>query len=465
MLAGLIQAPSRTNPIRWPERARTRRNIVLALMRENGYITEQQYLDAAAPPLTVARGGAESADAPYFVDLVNDELQDEFQTHDFQDRSYRVYTTLDMDLQRDAAEAVRIGMKEVDDQVRQQGRFRRTKPPEAQVALVALDTQTAEIKALVGGRNYGVSQLNRILAKRQPGSSFKPFVYAAALETALGENSKPITSLTTLPDEPTTFWFDDKPYSPSNFKDEYHGTVTLRQAIAHSMNVPTVRLAEMIGYDKVVDLAKRAGMNLNIQPTPAVALGAYEVTPIEIAGAYTVFADQGVYVKPNWIKLIRDEKGSVVHTYRPQQRTQVGVAEAERPVQVRVVRDHGRWVAGVVDQDLLGGDGHATRVAERFDVELARRAHERHQVERSRGPARSSRKLNSEQGFVACCRSELETGFQSLIVVSYWMPGSPQTHAASAISRKRWRARNVSIGASTTTVRVVQSPSATTARM
>ncbi len=317
MLAGLVQRPSYTNPIRWPERARTRRNIVLALMRENGYITEQQYLDAAAPPLTVARGGAESADAPYFVDLVNDELQDEFQTHDFQDRSYRVYTTLDMDLQRDAAEAVRIGMKEVDDQVRQQGRFRRTKPPEAQVALVALDTQTAEIKALVGGRNYGVSQLNRILAKRQPGSSFKPFVYAAALETALGENSKPITSLTTLPDEPTTFWFDDKPYSPSNFKDEYHGTVTLRQAIAHSMNVPTVRLAEMIGYDKVVDLAKRAGMNLNIQPTPAVALGAYEVTPIEIAGAYTVFADQGVYVKPNWIKLIRDEKGSVVHTYRP----------------------------------------------------------------------------------------------------------------------------------------------------
>jgi penicillin-binding protein 1B len=320
MLAGLVQRPSYTNPIRWPERAKARRNVVLGLMRENGYITEQQYLDAAASPLTVARGGAESADAPYFVDLVNNELQDEFQTHDFQDRSYRIYTTLDMDLQRDAAEAVRVGMKEVDDQIRQQGRFRHTKPPEAQVALVALDTQTAEIKALVGGRNYGVSQLNHVLAKRQPGSSFKPFVYAAALETSLGENSKPITSLTTLADEPTTFWFDDKPYSPANFKDEYNGTVTLRYAIAHSKNVPTVRLAEMIGYDKVVDLAKRAGMNLNIQPTPAVALGAYEVTPVEIAGAYTVFADQGVYVKPNWIKLIRDEKGNVVHTFQPVRR-------------------------------------------------------------------------------------------------------------------------------------------------
>ena len=320
MLAGLAQRPSYSNPIRWPERARSRRNVVLGLMRENGYITEQQYFEAASSPLTVAKGGAESADAPYFVDLVNNELQDEFQQHDFQDRSYRVYTTLDMDLQREAAEAVRAGIKEVDDQIRRQGRFRRTTPPEAQVALVALDPQTAEVKALVGGRNYGVSQLNHVLAKRQPGSSFKPFVYAAALETALTASQKPITSLLTLVDEPTTFWFDDKPYSPANFKDEYRGTVTLRQALAHSMNVPTVKLAEMIGYDRIVDLAKRAGMNLNIQPTPAVALGAYEVTPVEIAGAYTVFADQGVYTKPNWIKLIRDDKGNVLHTYQPVRR-------------------------------------------------------------------------------------------------------------------------------------------------
>ncbi|HSW50471.1 MAG TPA: transglycosylase domain-containing protein, partial [Bryobacteraceae bacterium] len=317
MLAGLAQRPSYTSPIRWPERAKARRNVVLGLMKENGYITGQQHAEAVSSPLTVARSGAESADAPYFVDLVNYELQDEFQQHDFQDRSYRVYTTLDMDLQREASEAVRIGMKEVDDQVRQQRRFRRVKPPEPQVALVALDAQTAEVKALVGGRNYGMSQLNRVLAKRQPGSSFKPFVYAAALETALTESQKPITSLLTLPDEPTTFWFDDKPYSPANFKEQYRGTVTLRQAIAHSINVPTVRLAEMIGYDRIVDLAKRAGMNLNIQPTPAVALGAYEVTPIEIAGAYTVFASQGVYTKPALIKLIRDDRGGVLHAYEP----------------------------------------------------------------------------------------------------------------------------------------------------
>ncbi len=316
-LAGLIQRPSYTNPIRWPDRAQARRNVVLGLMRQNGYVTGEQYTAAVASPLTVVRGGAESADAPYFVDLVNDQLQDQFQDQDFQQRSYRVYTTLDMDLQRDAAAAVRIGMEQADNLLRQQRRFRGVKNPGAQAVLIALDTQTAEIKALIGGRDYGLSQLNRVLAMRQPGSSFKPFVYAAALSTSLENTRKPITPLLTLADEPTTFWFDDKPYEPADFHDKYQGAVTLRQAIAHSMNVPTVKLAEMIGYDKVVDLAKRAGMNEDIQPTPSVALGAYEVTPLEVAGAYTVFADQGVYVKPNWVKLIRDDKGSILFNYAP----------------------------------------------------------------------------------------------------------------------------------------------------
>ncbi len=205
-LAGLIQRPSYTNPIRWPERARARRNVVLALMRENGYITKQQYAEAAASPLTVREGGAESADAPYFVDLVNDELQDEFQDHDFQGRSYRVYTTLDMDLQRDASEAVRIGMKEVDDQVRQQRRFRKQKPPDAQVALVALDPQTGEVKALVGG-----PQLRRQPVEPRSGQAPARLVFQAlrvrgrALHGAGWRTASPITSLTTLVDEPTTF--------------------------------------------------------------------------------------------------------------------------------------------------------------------------------------------------------------------------------------------------------------------
>ena len=114
-------------------------------------------------------------------------------------------------------------------------------------------------------------------------------------------------------DQPTTFWYDGKPYEPSNFKHEFHGTVTLRQALAKSMNVATVKVAEMVGYDTVVDLARRAGLNYKINPTPAVALGAYEVTPIEMAGAYTIFANDGVFIKPNFISMVRESNGKPIY--------------------------------------------------------------------------------------------------------------------------------------------------------
>jgi penicillin-binding protein 1B len=315
-LAGLAQRPSYTNPFRWPDRAKTRRNIVLSLMRNNGYITDREYAVAQETPLTLAHGGGDVTDAPYFVDLVNDELQDRFQDHDFQERSYRVYTSLDLNLQREAVESIRIGMQEVDDQLRRRRRRNYT-GPEPQVALIALDAQTAEVKALVGGRNYGMSQLNRALAKRQPGSAFKPFVYAAALQASLRDTPVALTPVTTVVDEPTTFWYDNKPYEPNNFKSEFHGVVTIRQALAKSMNIPTVKVAEAVGYDAVVDLARRAGMNLDIRPTPAVALGAYEVTPLEIAGAYTIYTNRGNYVRPNWLKHIRDDRGSPIYEYKP----------------------------------------------------------------------------------------------------------------------------------------------------
>ncbi|MDX1981393.1 MAG: PBP1A family penicillin-binding protein [Bryobacteraceae bacterium] len=314
-LAGLIQSPSFRNPFRWPERAQARRNVVLSLMRDNGYITDREYAVAAASPLVLNTGGVESTDAPYFVDVVNDELVERFQDHDFQTHSYRIYTTLDMNLQRAAVEAVRAGTKELDERLK---RMKVNK--EAQVALVAIDAHSGEVKALMGGRNYGLSQLNRALAKRQPGSSFKPFVYAAALSTSLQDGGEPITPVTTLLDEPTTFWFNGKAYEPGNHHGQYSGNVTLRQALAKSMNIPAVKLAEKVGYGSVVQLARRAGMNMQIQATPSVALGAYEVTPLEIAGAYTVFSNHGVYVKPGWIRSIRNEAGDVIHEAKPVQR-------------------------------------------------------------------------------------------------------------------------------------------------
>jgi penicillin-binding protein 1B len=319
-LAGLIQQPSWRNPYRHPDRARDRRNIVLALMHDNGYIGDAEFRDAIAQPLKLAPAEMESSEAPYFVDLVNDELQNNFGDRDFQNNSYRVYTTLDLNLQRAAAEAVRVGMAEVDQRLAHRRWPKGQTPPQAQVALVAIDPDTGAVKALIGGRDYGVSQLDRALAKRQPGSSFKPFVYAAALETAITGGSQVFTPATVLPDLPTTFWYDNKPYSPANFKNEYHGEVSLRFALAHSLNVPTVRLAELTGYANVEELAKRAGMNINIKPTPAIALGAYEVTPLEVASAYTIFSDEGVYLKPSWVSLIRDRQGSVVYSFKPEKR-------------------------------------------------------------------------------------------------------------------------------------------------
>ncbi|MDX2178926.1 MAG: PBP1A family penicillin-binding protein [Bryobacteraceae bacterium] len=319
-LAGLIQRPSFTNPVRWPDRARSRRNIVLSLMRDNGYIDDREYAVAAASPMSVASGAVDSNDAPYFVDLVNDWLQDNLAEHDFQNRAYRVYTTLDPRLQRDATEAVRAGIKEVDDLLEK--RRKRTKEPvrEAQVALVALDAETGEVKALIGGRSYGVSQLNRSMAKRQPGSIFKPFVYAAAFATALDGNAKTvITPAQTLIDEPKVFYYDDKEYEPNNFGSKFYGPVTIRQALAKSLNIPTVEVAEMVGYGQVAGLARKAGLMAQVG-TPSVALGSYDATPIDMAAAYTVFANQGTYVKPALIKAIYSQDGAPVYEAKPEKR-------------------------------------------------------------------------------------------------------------------------------------------------
>lgn len=312
LLAGLIQRPNYLNPYRHPERAIQRRNIVLGLMRDNGYITELQYLEAVKAPLRLAAGGEESSDAPYFVDLAYDELQENFSDLDFQANSYRIYTTLDMKLQRDALEAVQIGIREVDAQLAKM----RRKYPEPQVALVCIDPRTAEVKALIGGRSYAQSQLNRALARRQPGSAFKPFVYAAALNTALEGRDPIITPVTRVVDGPTTFYYEDREYTPNNFRQQFNGPVTLRFALAKSLNIPTVKFAEMAGYQTVADLAEAAGLK-GVKPTPALALGAYEVTPLDIAAAYTIFSNEGTWVQRNLIREIRSTDGSLIHQYQP----------------------------------------------------------------------------------------------------------------------------------------------------
>ena len=313
-LAGLIQRPSYFNPFRNLDRLQERRNLVLLLIRQNGYIGEAEYQQARDSKVTITAPSLQVTGAPYFVDLVADELQTILGDRDTPE-AHEVYTTLDMNLQRAANEAVRIGMQNVDQVLRKRAGKNAGPLPQAQVALVAIDPHTGEVKALVGGRNYEASQLDRALAKRQPGSVFKPFVYAAALNSALNERSTLITPATLIMDEPTTFWSSKTAYQPANFGHASYGQVTVRQALQKSMNIPTVKLAQMTGYGAVSSLARQAGLGDNIQPTPSIALGSYEATPLDIAGAYTIYSNQGIYIRPTLISRVKTRSGEAVYSH------------------------------------------------------------------------------------------------------------------------------------------------------
>jgi penicillin-binding protein 1B len=325
-LAGLIRAPNYYSAAdRHPERAAQARDRVLTQMLENKYITEADVQDAKRVPLKLQRTSVAGNEAPYFVDMVKDHLLENYTEPDLLSQNYRVYTTLDPQLQRAAAAAIENGMKNVDallakryEKAKKAGKKGSDVPiPQAQAALVAIDPRTGEIKALIGGRDYGQSQLNHALSHRQPGSVFKPFVYAAAFNNAVDGAQPIVTPATTIDDEPTVFEFDGQEYTPNNYGEKFMGKVTVRQALTNSLNVATVKVAEMVGYGRVVQLAKQMGLTANIRPTPAVALGAYELTPVEVAGAYTAFATMGTRADPFFLKSVVSANGSSLEKYSP----------------------------------------------------------------------------------------------------------------------------------------------------
>jgi penicillin-binding protein 1B len=315
-LAGIITAPNRNTPLRYPERATMRRNLVLDEMAEDGMITTAQRDQAKAKALEVSPPSILNySDAPYFVDYVQDQLVAKYGDDALAHEKFRVYTTLDTNLQRAAFEAVQTGMTELD------AYFAKRKPPvpagTLQASLIAVDPKDGQILAMLGGRNYGASQFNRISqSRRQPGSIFKPFDYAAALETAYS-SSTPLTAASIILDEPTQFTFDDLEYEPKNFKQEYLGQVTMRQAIMKSLNVATIKLAEKVGFNKVVELAQRLGLNEKIKPYPAMAIGSFEITPLEMVRAYTAFANGGLLSELTSVLQIRDSSGRQVKVDQP----------------------------------------------------------------------------------------------------------------------------------------------------
>ncbi len=330
-LAGIIRAPNYySSSDRHPERALQARDRVLAQMRENGYITDADLQNAKKLSLKIVRTSVSGNEAPYFVDMVKDHLLDKFSEAQLLGQNYRVYTTLDPDLQRAAVAAVDAGMKNVDTLLakryekwrRELAKKKSNEPvPQAQVAVVVLDPRTGAIKALVGGRDYGQSQLNHALAHRQPGSVFKPFVYTAAFDNAVDGVQPVVTPATTVEDEPTTFEFDGQEYTPNNYGEKFMGHVTVREALTNSLNVATVKVAEMIGYGRVVQIARQMGLGNNIQATPAVALGAYEMTPVDVAAGYTAFGQNGVRAEPEFLQRVVSADGSELERFTPQTRT------------------------------------------------------------------------------------------------------------------------------------------------
>jgi penicillin-binding protein 1B len=325
LLAGMMRAPNSYSPALDPERARQRRDVVLARMRELGHISDADLAAARAEPVRARTRPSPGRWAPYFVDYVQQEV--ERRVGDAADAGgLRVSTTLDLALQRFAETAVARGLERLEARV---PRLRRRDPAQRlQAVLVALEPDTGHVLALVGGRDYQVSQFNRaLLARRQPGSAFKPFVYLAALRARPGGPA--FTAATLVDDSPITLTVHGQPWTPRNYDDHYAGRVSVRRALELSLNAATVRIAQEVGLPEVIATARALGIQSPLRPVPAVALGAFEVTPLELAGAYLPLASGGR--RPEELVAVRsvvDAQDAPLALAAPEARPVISAAEA-----------------------------------------------------------------------------------------------------------------------------------------
>jgi len=314
LLAGLTQAPNRYSPYLRPDAAVARRNTVLDAMVEMRSISPEEAEAAKSERLTVIPSGKyDETAAQYFLDYLQRELASR-NINEKEEPNLEIRTTLDLDLQRAANLAVKNYLAKLDRVFSR--RAKRTGGGKPEAALIAIDPHTGEILAMVGGRDYASSQLNRVTdARRQPGSVFKPIVYAAALANGISPD-------TVFYDAPQEIIFGNQVYSPQDYGGGFSNQlVTLREGIVKSLNVVAVDAALLVGLSKVADIAEKMGLP-RPEPYPSMALGAVEATPFEIARAYSTFANGGVSVTPFGIKSItRDDvnenftaaKNSVLH--------------------------------------------------------------------------------------------------------------------------------------------------------
>jgi membrane carboxypeptidase/penicillin-binding protein len=339
-LAGIAKGPSLYAPRRHPDRAQARRNLVLSLMAREGYIAPSVAASSQKESLQIARAEwRPPRELSYALDPVRAAVDSVLGDDAAAAGDLVVYTTLDAEAQRAAERAVRIQGAAIQ---RQSPRSRRAGTLEG--AVVALDPRTGEIRALVGGRQTVDRGFNRALgAHRQPGSAFKPFVYAAALAAGY-------SPATILDDSPVEVEDAGRIWRPENFGGEYGGPLTLRRALMRSANAATVRLSQALGEGRVVALARRSGIRSRMDPVPALALGAMEVTPLELVKAYAPFANGGLAVEPSILSRIQAADGTVLWRARA----------AGKPERV-LSRSEAFQITSMLQSVIDGGTGRVVR--------------------------------------------------------------------------------------------------------
>jgi penicillin-binding protein 1A len=304
LLAGLPRSPKYYSPFREPEHAGGRRAFVLNRMASLGFITRQQADEAKKAPLPVQQKVVAGGPAPYFVEYIRQRVEERFGSGILYSGGLNIYTNINDELQRYAEQAVKTGLARVE---ARRGKKGASLPP-LQAALIAIEPASGRIRALVGGRDFSESQFNRAWqAFRQPGSAFKPIIYAAALERGFGAADLLDDSPLTVPIDRTRNW------KPENFTKTYQGPVTVRKALAWSLNVPTVRLFQKIGIDETIRFSRKLGIKSPLAPVPSLALGSADLTLLELTSAYTVFAAHGVRVEPGSILMVTDSTGRTLY--------------------------------------------------------------------------------------------------------------------------------------------------------
>ncbi len=310
-IAGIIRSPNRYNPYKNLEKVTERRNQVLDSMREAGEISPEQADLTRKSPLEIYKisTGRDLQGMPYFSQFALEELPKIVSDPEAL-QHLRVYTTIDPDLQKAAYEIVNKRLEKLDKY------FPKKPKGNLQAALVAIRPKTGEIVAMVGGRSFSESQFNRATdAQRQPGSVFKPFVYAAAINSVYEPNSRVMTAATIFKDEKKVFTFGNASYSPNNYGDSFSNKdLTLRDALVKSKNVITVDLGMELNIGKVMNLAAKAGLSKPEKAYPSMALGTYEATPLQVAAGYTLFANLGNAVSPIAINRVTDGEGTIINT-------------------------------------------------------------------------------------------------------------------------------------------------------